>query len=72
MRVVGLYADEAIKLLDSEQYVNVWDVEGHSFHCEATVGNLPEEVLEDLEAYFLEPTDELGRPVRVRLATGRG
>lgn len=71
MRVVGLFADEAVTRFAFDQYVNVWDVISSSFHCEAQIGNLPDEVLEDLESFFLEPTDETGTPIRLVEATQR-
>jgi hypothetical protein len=69
MRVRGLYADEALGRFAPEQHVNVWDVWLESFFCEAKMNCLPNEVLDDPEDYFLEPTDETGRPVDPRLVT---
>lgn len=66
MKVIGLYADKAIGRFRPDQCVNIYDPFMRSFYCEATMDSLPEEVLDDLESFFLEPTDELGQPVNIR------
>lgn len=68
MRVVGLYADEAITRFSPEQHVNIWDASSRCFHCEAQMSSLPEEVTDDLESFFLEPTDEAGTPISLKEA----
>jgi hypothetical protein len=68
MNVIGLYGDEAIKQFHSNQHVNVWDVMMRAFHCDASMDSLPEEVLEDPESYFLEPTTEDGQPISLKEA----
>lgn len=68
MKVTGLYADEAIERFRPDQCVNIYDTLMRSFYCEATMNSLPEEVLDDPESFFLEPTDELSRPINVKEA----
>ncbi len=69
MRIVGLYADEAVELFSADQHVNIWDVISRCFHCEAQMSSLPEEVADDLESFFLEPTNEAGIPISLKVAT---
>ena len=68
MRILGLYADDAVRRFAPEQHVNVWEVLPAAFLCEARMDSLPEEVLEDPEGYFLEPTDAEGTPITVNAA----
>jgi hypothetical protein len=68
MKVIGLHADEAMNQFSSTQHVNVWDTWMRGFYCEATMDSLPEEVIDDPESYFLEPTTEDGIPVTLEVA----
>ena len=68
MRVFGLFADDGLLRFSPSQNVNVWCVWTRAFFCEATVNNLPEEVLDDPESYFLEPTDKSGQPISLASA----
>jgi hypothetical protein len=68
MSIKGLYADEAINRFAESQYVNVWDALTRGFFCEAQMNDLPAEVIDDPESYFLEPTTAEGAPVSLRSA----
>lgn len=70
MKVLGLYADEALTKFSPDQHVNVWDVLMRSFHCEARMDSLPDEVTDDPESYYLEPTTEDGQPISLNEACG--
>ena len=63
MRIIGLYADEALIKFASTQDVNIWDVMMRSFLCEVRMDSLPEEVTDDPDNFILEPTDPEGRPI---------
>jgi hypothetical protein len=66
--VFGLYADEAMTRFAPGQWVNVYEVLPAGYVSEATMSSLPDEVLDDPEDYFLEPTDEDGNPMSLRQA----
>jgi hypothetical protein len=66
--IFGLYADEAITKFAPGQWVNVYEVLPRGYLSEATMSSLPEEVLDDPEGYFLEPTDDDGNPMSLRRA----
>lgn len=69
MKVNGLYADEAVGKFAPSQWVNVYVAFGRGeFYCEARMDSLPEEVLDDDESYFLEPTTEEGLPMSLEAA----
>lgn len=66
--IFGLYADEAMTKFAPGQCVNVYEVLPPGYFSEATMSSLPEEVLDDPESFFLEPTDENGNPISLRQA----
>lgn len=68
MRVIGLYADEAVTKFASQQNVNIWDVMMRSFYCEGRMDSLPEEVTEDPDNFILEPTTEDGQTISLEEA----
>ena len=72
MKVIGLYADEALERFPPGQHVNVWEVMPPGFYSEAVMNDLPDVVLESPEDFFLEPTDEDGTPVDPNSVTGVG
>jgi hypothetical protein len=70
--ICGLYADEAASKFAPAQYVNVYEVPTRAFYCDARMDSLPEEVADDPEGYFLEPTTEGGDVMSLRAALSAG